>query len=130
MFGIPKAGPKYAIPLNHQAGGPLILGAIGEIFYDVTEGSESRAVILAKIDLAFPPRNHDPVWHKSRQTGLLLTEAYNCFDTAGRELGVDAVELAKKLDLAKLLRFMNRRDFTPEQRAILASALEPRKLLE
>jgi hypothetical protein len=36
----------------------------------------------------------------------LLAAAYNAFDKAGRELGVDAAELAEKVDLVGTLKFL------------------------
>lgn len=35
---------------------------------------------------------------------LLLQNAFNAFDKAGRELGIDAAELAGSIDLAQLIR--------------------------
>lgn len=44
----------------------------------------------------------------------LLCAAYNAFDKAGRELNVDATELAKNLDIAKVIRLLDRLSYEAE----------------
>lgn len=113
-----SAGAGYRPPPNHQEMSPLQMDTEGNLFY-LLEPDKSYAnrgaTIVAKVQLSFPPRESDPEWWKRKHTGLLLTSAYNQFDRAGRELGVDANLLAEKIDLLGLLQFLRRTDFNPDQ---------------
>ncbi len=47
----------------------------------------------------------------------LLASAYQSFDKAGRELGIDASALAESIDLAELLRMVKVARYNPDARA-------------
>lgn len=42
---------------------------------------------------------------ESCSTAQLLAASYTAFDRAGRELGIDATELAESIDLAEVIRY-------------------------
>lgn len=64
---------------------------------------------------------HEPM----EVNAALLTASYNAFDKAGRELGMDATELARTIDVAamvRVLRMINDNDIDLS-RAIMAAEM-------
>lgn len=80
--------------MNTQTPGPLTTKTLHGFVrgYYVMHNGLTLATVGA------PNDNGDPV-----ANARLLASAYSAFDRAGRELGIDAAELAERIDLAKLL---------------------------
>ena len=80
-------------PINQQTPGPVSLDS-SETLTAQTKPQRWIATVKAH-------ENHA----EQLATGQLLAASYSAFDAAARELGVDAVELAKSLDLASVIRY-------------------------
>ncbi len=86
-------------PINLQTTGPI-----------ATDAAESGGVRLFSTvngaNVAFTDDLNDrdlKGQYEDAANGRLLAAAYSAFDKAGRELGIDATELAGKLDLVALI---------------------------
>ena len=83
--------------INAQTEGPLAYSTYlaSHLFY----GPASRCYVV--MDTPQPHGMSEEEWNANRRLHLA---ARNVFDRAGRELGIDAAELAEKLDLVALIR--------------------------
>jgi hypothetical protein len=79
--------------INTQTPGPLTVAALSG---KITAGGMT---IAASYDL-----RHDSHGKEEHANRRLLAASYTAFDRAGRELGIDAVDLAERIDLAALIR--------------------------
>lgn len=79
-------------PINSQTPGPLC-GSISDATQ--IDGPDNSTVLLVSEWLGTSL--------EGCATAVLARNAYNAFDKAGRTLGVDASELAEKIDLAALI---------------------------
>lgn len=70
------------------------------------EWSLSRGSLIAEM------RDGDPA------NARLLASAYTAFDKAGRELGIDAAELAERLDVAELIKIVQWASFRANPDAV------------
>lgn len=53
------------------------------------------------------PETSDAPREPMEANARLLTASYTAFDRAGRELGIDAAELAESIDIAEMIRCVN-----------------------
>lgn len=84
--------------MNTQTPGPLESDC-GLIWPpDMTQPAAGVARAAFEFGSGFEPSEQE------RATARLLAASYNAFDKAGRELGIDAAELAERIDLAALIR--------------------------
>lgn len=80
--------------MNNQTQGPVIV--IGNRWKYLEIGGEANGLTIALGD-SLDDKRVIP-------TAALLAAAYTSYDKAGRELGIDATNLARSLDLAALIR--------------------------
>jgi hypothetical protein len=87
-------------PINQQTPGPISPAGPGQLF-DIC-GNE--VLTLKAYGAGIAPEGWAYPWHRVEENRHLIAASYNAFDKAGRELGIDATELASKLDIARLMR--------------------------
>ncbi len=96
--------------INQHIDGPLVALAPHEgdnflnVNYELHDGYGRTATVYGDPD--------DP---ETKATSRLLAAAYNAFDKAGRQLGIDAAELAELLDIAETVRCLTNIARTPKQ---------------
>lgn len=83
--------------MNSQTPGPLHATEVGVTMQDALRAPDNTNVAMV---------NNTSKGRKMPRgaNARLLAAAYNAFDRAGRELGVDAASLAQKIDLVTLIR--------------------------
>jgi hypothetical protein len=86
--------------INQHTPGPLELEGRGNIW--PADGSSDYPV--ADCGSHYNWKFASDLSVKEKASAQLLVAAYNQFDRAARALGVDAVELAEKIDLLKILK--------------------------
>lgn len=89
--------------MNKQTPGPLYLNGslICAALNHTRALTENISVTLAEVN---GPNRVDLIPEREANKELLAA-SYNAFDKAGRELGVDAAELARTIDLAEVIRY-------------------------
>lgn len=84
------SNPSTVSAINAQTAGPL------RVSHTILFAPDRSVIARAFDDSAEEEAN-----------ARLLASSYTAFDKAGRELGIDAAELAEKIDLAALIRGLN-----------------------
>lgn len=89
--------------MNAQTPGPITIRSTpgGE---ELLDQHDCTVALVPRYGSAIVPAGYVAPWHRAQSNADLLGAAYLAFDRAGRELGVDATEFAKSLDLVGLIR--------------------------
>lgn len=86
--------------MNHQTPGPIAVKGTSRGLFAAPTIRNPDGLIAATRFLGSGIDAQEEHWANAE----LLAASYTSFDKAGRELGVDAVELARSLDIATLIR--------------------------
>lgn len=104
--------------MNNQTQGPAVVhdNGYGTLHIQSPDGNTLLASVSYRTK-AFPLSKDDWTLEQAKPIAALLAAAYTSYDKAGRELGIDATELAQSVDLAALIRMVKTARCNPDTRA-------------